>query len=101
MAPGTIPHSSQVGSGIPEANRSARRWLLIALPLILALSACGSAADATPTLSLEGIATSAYMTFSAEMATKDALASPTATASPSPSPAATLPPPLPLATGLR
>jgi hypothetical protein len=65
---------------------------------MLLLSACGSAADATPTLSLEGIATSAYMTFSAEMATKEALTPPTNTPAPSPTPFPTLAQASPLAT---
>ena len=64
----------------------------------MALSACGPAADATPTLSLEGIATSAYMTFSAEMATKIALTPPTNTPAPSPTALPTLPPASPLPT---
>jgi hypothetical protein len=65
---------------------------------MLLLSACGSAADATPTLSLEGIATSAYMTFSAEMATKIVLTPPTNTPAPSPTSLPTLPPSSPLPT---
>jgi hypothetical protein len=69
-----------------------------ALPAVLMVSACGSATDATPTLSLEGIATSAYMTFSAEMATKIALTPPTNTPAPLPSPLPTLPPLSPLPT---
>jgi len=79
-----------------NARPTLHRLMLVALPFILLLTACGSGADATPTLSLESIATSAYMTFSAEMATKIALTPPTNTSLPSPFP--TLPPPSPLAT---
>jgi hypothetical protein len=91
MAADTIPNTLQLGSGFVGANRSARRLLLVALPFVLLLSACGSAADATPTLSVESIATNAYMTFSAEMATKEALTPPTDTPAPSLTPLPTLP----------
>jgi hypothetical protein len=65
---------------------------------MLLLSACGSAAEATPTLSVESIATNAYMTFSAEMATKMALTPPTNTPAPTLTPLPTLAQASPLAT---
>ncbi|MFH1184823.1 MAG: NBR1-Ig-like domain-containing protein [Chloroflexota bacterium] len=78
-------------------NRKPLLWPLLAcIPLLLILTACGAGRNATPTLGLDAISTSAYMTFSAEMATKLALTPPTNTPSPSPFP--TLPPLSPPAT---
>ena len=57
----------------------------------LALSACGGNADATPTISVEAIYTSAAQTFSAQAATQLALTPPTSTPTATPFP--TLPPP--------
>lgn len=79
-------------------NRRLFPWPLLAVTILpLILSACGSSGkDATPTLSLEAIGTSAYQTFTANMATQIALTPPTSTPSPSPFP--TFPPPSPLPT---
>jgi hypothetical protein len=58
--------------------------------LALTLSACGSNADATPTISVEAIYTSAVQTFTAQQATQLALTPPTPLPSATPFP--TLPP---------
>ena len=64
----------------------------VVLLFALALSACGSGnADATPTLSVNAIYTSAAQTFSAQQATQLALTPPTST--PTATPLPTLPPP--------
>lgn len=92
------PCATSPGSATRTKNGDISRWLLHACaPLLLMLSACGaSGGDAAPTLSLEAISTSAYQTFSAEMATKLALTPPSNTPAPSPFP--TLPLPSPFAT---
>jgi hypothetical protein len=85
-----------MGSALAGVNRRFRRWLLIALPLALLLSACGAGnINATPTLGLDTIATSAYMTFSAELTAKAELAPPTGTPTNTPVPTLALPTALP------
>jgi len=80
-----------------ENGRPLHLLLLACAPVLLMLSACGSAgSDATPTPGVDAIFTSAAETFSAQIATQLALTPPTNTSLPSPFP--TLPPPLPLAT---
>jgi hypothetical protein len=61
---------------------------------ILILSACGSAANATPTVSIDAIFTAAYQTFSAQEATQLALTPPTETPLPTLPPTLALPSPL-------
>ncbi len=70
------------------------RIALICAAALLALTACGSKADATPTLGLEAISTFAAQTFTADMATSAALTPPTPVPSPTvlPSPFPTLAP---------
>ena len=72
------------------------KWAFILSALVLALSgACGSsAADSTPTLSVEEVFTAAVQTLQAQQATQLALTPPTATASPSPFPTLALPSPV-------
>jgi len=80
------------------ANKNVRilAWILSATAILL-LAACGSAAnDATPTVSIDAVFTSAYETFSAQQATQLALTPPTST--PAPTLIPTLPPPSPFAT---
>jgi hypothetical protein len=63
--------------------------------LVLLLSACGpSAADATPTMSVDAIYTAAYQTISAQQATQLALTPPTPIPSLTPSPTFAPPPTL-------
>ncbi len=83
--------------GLPSSHKkiSPAIFALVIL-LALTLSACGSNADATPTLSVEAIYTSAIQTFTAQQATQLALTPPTP--SPSATPFPTLPPPPTLAT---
>jgi hypothetical protein len=69
-------------------------WALVG-PLLLLLSGCGSA-NASPTLNVSAIFTSAYQTISAQQVTQLALTPPTNTALPTSLP--TLPPPSPLPT---
>jgi len=74
-------------------NKSGNILIMLALVLILALSACGpSTADATPTLSVDAIFTLAYQTLTAQQATQLALTPPTEIPSPTP-------PPLPTQSG--
>ncbi len=66
---------------------------LVAIPLLLVVSACGaSKSDATPTVSVEEIFTSAAQTFDAQQATELALTPPTKTPAPTFTPFPTLPP---------
>ena len=73
----------------PSMKPRATLWIM-ALAVILIASACGSAANATPTVSIVAIFTAAYQTFSAQEATQLALTPPTET------PLPTLPPTLAL-----
>lgn len=83
---------------MPGSTRKLRRLLVAVSALsILALTACGgTAADTTPTLSVDAIFTAAHQTFEADQATQLALTPPTETPSPTLFP--TLPPPSPAAT---
>lgn len=76
------------------SQRARRSLVLLASATALLLNACGStASNATPTLGVDAIFTSAAQTFVVQMATQLALTPPTETPAPTPSP--TLPPPPP------
>ena len=73
-----------------RTSKIKHQMIVLAIFLMLALSACGSAnADATPTLSVDAIYTAAFQTLSAQQATQLALTPPTATSSPTPPPVPT------------
>jgi hypothetical protein len=78
-------------------RRPGRALSILVLALTLALNACGFASsDVAPSITAVAVFTAAYQTFSAQQATRLALAPPTET--PSPSLVPTLPPPSPIAT---
>ncbi len=72
-----------------KISRSGQALTAVILVAAFLLSACGSSANATPTISVDAIYTAAYQTFTAQQATQQALL-PTDT--PVPSPLPTLPP---------
>ncbi len=88
LKPSSRPAKS-VLAGLPSPKTTA---LPLAVLLLLALTACNSAASsATPTMGVDAIYTAAFQTFTAQQATELASTPPTPTPSPSPFPTLGLP----------